>query len=164
MNTYFCMTPKISERSRGRFCLAACGVFLWVGAHAAPQPVHPSVQVRHLLNAESGSRPVRIVKDPRDNALYYLKQSGSIYRITVNPGTNASTSTRVYGSEHHSVASAAGMAIGPEGTMYVLGNTSTNSGNSTFATIMKGVTGGAGGKSLVSAGAHAAVSAEPHRI
>jgi hypothetical protein len=133
------MIPKISERDRGRSVLAACGVFLfWVSAQAAPQPVHPSVQVRHLLNAEAGSRPIRIVKDPRDNALYYLKESGSIYRITVNPGTNTSTSVRILGSEHHTVSSAAGMAIGPEGTMYVVGNTSTNNGNSTFATIMKG--------------------------
>jgi hypothetical protein len=134
------MIPKISERDRGRSVLAACGVFLsWVSAQAAPQPVHPSVQVRHLLNAESGSRPIRIVKDPRYNALYYLKESGSIYRIIVNPGTNTSTSVRILGSEHHTVSSAAGMAIGPEGTMYVVGNTSTNNGNSTFATIMKGV-------------------------
>jgi hypothetical protein len=141
------MIPKISERHGGRLVLAACGVLLfWVSAHAAPAPVHPSIQIRHLMNAESGSRPVRIVKDPRDNALYYLKQSGSIYRITVNPGVGTSTSTRVYGSEHHSVSSAAGIAIGPEGTIYVLGNTTTNNGNSTFATIMKGVTNGAGGR------------------
>lgn len=112
---------------------------------AAPQPLHPSIQLRHLLDATSASRPIRIVKDPRDSSLYYLKQSGSIYRVTVNPGTNTSTEARVYGSEHHTVSEAAGMAIGPEGTMYVVGNTSTNN-NSTFATIMKGVTNGAGGR------------------
>jgi hypothetical protein len=112
----------------------------------APQPVHPSVRVRHLMNAAAGSLPIRIVKDPRDNALYYLKQSGSIYRITVNPGTNTSTGARVYGTEHHTISAAAGMAIGPDGTIYVVGNTSTNNDNSTFATIMKGVTNTAGGR------------------
>jgi hypothetical protein len=118
----------------------------WAPVHAAPQALDPSVQVRHLMNAAAGSRPIRIVKDPLDSALYYLKQSGSIYRVTVNPGTNTSTEVRVYGTEHHGVSAAAGMAIGSEGTMYVVGNTSTNSGNSTFATIVKGVTNAAGGR------------------
>src|SRR4030095_1424932 len=117
------MIPKISERDIRRWVLAVCGVFLCIESHAVPQPVHPSIQVRHLMDAETGSRPIRIVKDPRYNALYYLKESGSIYRITVNPGTNTSTSVRILGSEHHTVSSAAGMAIGPEGTMYVVGNT-----------------------------------------
>jgi hypothetical protein len=125
--------------------LAVVVAFCWAPVQAAPQALDPSVQVRHLMNAASGSRPIRIVKDPRDSALYYLKQSGSIYRVTVNPGTNSSTEVRVYGTEHHGVSAAAGMAIGPDGAIYVVGNTSTNDGNSTFATIMKGVTNAAGG-------------------
>jgi hypothetical protein len=111
--------------------------------HAAPQSLHPSIQLRYLLNASPGPNPIRIVKDPRDNTLYYLRLNGSIYRIDVHPGSGTSTETRVYGSEHHTVASAAGMAIGPEGTMYVVGNT-TNNDNTTFATIMKGVTNATG--------------------
>jgi len=38
------------------------------------------------------------------------------------------------------------MAIGPDGTIYVVANTTTNSGSSTFARIMKGVPDGSGGR------------------
>ncbi len=137
------MCPMVTaSRAMGDwFWLSAFGLLLGMGTetHAAPQPVHPSVQIRHLLNASVGSKPVRLVKDPRDSTLYYLKQNGGIYRITVNPGEGTSTETRVYGSEHHTLTATLGMAIGPEGTMYVLGNTPTNNNTFTFATIVKGV-------------------------
>jgi len=115
----------------------------WGRVIAAPQSVHPSVGIRHLLNT-SGSRPVRIARYPRDNTLYYLKQSGSIYRVSVNPGSGTSTSTLVFGSSDHGISSASGLAFGPDGTLYVVGNTTTN--NSTFATIRKGVVGTGGGR------------------
>jgi hypothetical protein len=139
------MNPNFSRRECIRairwFTGMVCGMFLNIGpeTRADPQPLHPAIRVRHVLNTASGSNPIRIVSDPRDNNLYYLKASGSIYRIALHPGSGTSTETRVYGSEHHTITSAAGMAIGPDGTMYVVGNTPTNNGNSTFATIMKGV-------------------------
>ncbi len=115
-------------------------------AWAAPQSLNPSVQIRFLLNANSGSKPIRLVKDPQDNTLYYLKQSGSIYRVTLNSGSGTSTSTLVYSSTDDGITAASGLAIGPNGTLYVVGNTTTNSGNSTFATVMKGATNAAGGR------------------
>lgn len=115
-------------------------------ASAAPTSLHPDVQIRFLLNAASGSKPVRLVKDPRDNALYYLKQSGTIYRVTVNPGSGTSVSSIAIGAGEHGISSASGLAIGPDGTMYVVGNTTTNNNNSTFATIMKGVLNTSGGR------------------
>jgi len=39
-----------------------------------------------------------------------------------------------------------GMAIGPDGAIYLVGNTTTNNGQSTFATIMKGVPGAGGSR------------------
>lgn len=38
------------------------------------------------------------------------------------------------------------MAIGPDGTIYIVGNTSTNSNNNTFARIVKGVSDGGGAR------------------
>jgi len=98
----------------GWLFLAVSGIFLCARSesHAAPQPLHPAIQVRHLLNTASGSNPIRIVTDPRDDSLYHLKESGSIYRVALKPGSGTSTETRVYGSEHHTIASAAGIAIG----------------------------------------------------
>lgn len=88
---------------------------------------------------------MRLVKDPGDGTLYYLKQSGSIYRVTLNPGSGTSTSTLVLGSADHTITSASGLAIGPDGTFYVVGNT-TNENNRTFATVMRGITDGVGGR------------------
>ena len=88
---------------------------------------------------------MRLVKDPGDGTLYYLKQSGSIYRVTLNPGFGTSTSTLVLGSADHTITSASGLAIGPDGTFYVVGNT-TNENNRTFATVMRGITDGVGGR------------------
>ena len=91
-----------------------------------------------------GQNSVRIAKDPRNNQLYYLKMNGDIYQVNLQPGSG-STSNRLYGSANHGISSSAqGMAIGPDGTIYVVGNTTTNSGNSTFARIMKGVPGNSG--------------------
>ena len=81
-----------------------------------------------------------MAKDPRNNDLYYSKFNGDIYRITLQPGNGASTSAKLYGAADHGIPdSAQGMAIGPDGTIYLVGNFTTNSGNSTFARIVKGV-------------------------
>lgn len=87
-----------------------------------------------------GVQPVRIAKDPRDGTLYYLKLNGDIYQLTRKPGEGNSTSARLYSSTDHGLTdNVQGMAIGPDGTIYVVGNTVTDGGNSTFATIMKGI-------------------------
>jgi len=95
--------------------------------------------VLNTTNA-SGSASIRIAKDPRNNDLYYSKFNGDIYRITLQPGNGSSTSARLYGAADHGIPdSAQGMAIGPDGTVYLVGNFTTNSGNSTLARIVKGV-------------------------
>lgn len=48
-----------------------------------PQALRTDIQIRNIINtiSESDSPSVRIVKDPRDNTLYYLKLNGEIYQV-----------------------------------------------------------------------------------
>lgn len=126
------------------------GLFLYGVWSVRPAPfvLDTNLQIRLLLNTTGGgANSVRIAKDPRNDQLYYLKFNGDIYRVNLMPGNGTSTSSKVYGAADHGIAdSAQGMAIGPDGTIYIVGNTTTNSGNSTFAQIMKGVPDGEGGR------------------
>src|SRR2546428_973294 len=115
----------------------------------APFVINTNLQIRLILNTtnSSGAHSTRIAKDPRNGQLHYLKFNGDIYRISLQPGSGTSTSARAYGAADHGITdSAQGMAIGPDGTIYVVANTTTNSGSSTFARIMKGVPDGSGGR------------------
>src|SRR6266404_2940229 len=102
---------------------------LWLCGHqtvrSAPAVINTNLQMRLLMNTTSGSgaHSVRIAKDPRNNQLYYLKFNGDVYRLDLRPGNGTSTSVKVYSAADHGIAdSAQGMAIGPEGTIYVVGN------------------------------------------
>ncbi len=114
-------------------------VFLWslmfVSAiQASPTLLNPNLQLRLVLNTPTTSQSVRIAKDPRNNQLYYLQVNGDIYQVNL---TN-STSARVYSSADHGLSSSVeGMAIGPDGTMYILAN--LTSGDYSYVKIMKGV-------------------------
>jgi len=119
--------------------LAWLGIVLRI--HGGVVALNTNLHIRLVAYTTNSSRAnsIRIAQDPRNNVLYYLKYNGDIYRVNLMPGSG-STSTRVYGAADHGIAtSALGMAIGPDGTIYLLGNTTTNSGNSTFARVMKGV-------------------------
>src|ERR1051326_2324210 len=107
-------------------------VLLCVKEHAggAPAGLNPNLQIRLVLNTtnSSGASSIRIRKDPRNNQLYYLKYNGDVFRLSLQPGTGSS-STRVYSAANHGIStSALGMTIGPDGTMYVVGNTTTKKG------------------------------------
>lgn len=103
-------------------------------AQSAPQSLRTDVRVRNIMNTLSPSPSVRIVKDPRNNTLYYLKISGEIYQVNLATGT----STLVYNSSNHNLTKTPGIAIGPNGTIYLVGM--TDLGNSlTKATVVKGV-------------------------
>src|SRR6266853_822325 len=100
-----------------------------------------NLQIRLVINTtnSSGQNSVRIAKDPRNNQLYYLKINGDIFRVNLQPPGSASTSTKVYSATDHGLSSnVEGLAIGPDGTIYVLGNNNTNT-SMTFARISKGV-------------------------
>ena len=114
-------------------------------AQSAPVLLNTNLQIRLVMNTtnSSGQNSVRLAKDPRNNQLYYLKINGDIYRVNLQPGSG-STSTKVYSAADHGLSSSVeGLAVGPDGTIYVLGNTTTNS-SLTFARISKGVPNGSG--------------------
>lgn len=104
------------------------------GVNVAPQALRPDIKVRNIINTLSVSPSVRIVKDPRNNTLYYLKRNGEIYRVNLG----SSTSTLVYNSSNHNLAETQGMAIGPNGTIYLVGNANLVN-DQTKAIIAKGV-------------------------
>lgn len=104
------------------------------GVNVAPQALRPDIKVRNIINTLSVSPSVRIVKDPRNNTLYYLKRNGEIYRVNLG----SSTSTLVYNSSNHNLAETQGMAIGPNGTIYLVGNANLVN-EQTKAIIVKGV-------------------------
>lgn len=115
---------------------------------AFPLPLDTNLQVRLVLYTtnSSGSPSTRIDRDPRNNQVFYLKQNGDIFQVDLQQAAG-STSTRRYSSADHGVSqSALGMAIGPSGIIYIVGNTTTNNGNSTFAQVMKGVPDGSGSR------------------
>lgn len=105
-------------------------------AQAAPQSLRTDVKVRNITNtlSPSASPSVRIAKNPRNNTLYYLKRNGEIYQVNLATGT----STLVYNSNNHHLTNTPGMAIGPNGTIYLVGMTDVgNSRNK--ATVVKGI-------------------------
>jgi hypothetical protein len=129
----------------GRFFLFSAVSLVRFEVQAAPVALNPDLQVRLVLSATNGSQNVRIAKDPRNNQLYYLKINGDIYSVNLQAG-NGSTSTKVYTAANHGLSSSVeGLAIGPDGTIYVLGNNTTNT-SLTYARISKGVPNVTGGR------------------
>ncbi|HVV73804.1 MAG TPA: LamG-like jellyroll fold domain-containing protein, partial [Verrucomicrobiae bacterium] len=115
--------------------------------NSGPVALDSRLELRFLMNTASadGVHSVRIAKDPRDNSLYYLKLNGDIYHVSLQPGVGDSTSTRFYTAlDHGIIGQVEGLAIGPDGTIYVVGNLTTNGGNYTFAQIARGIPGANG--------------------
>lgn len=132
---------KFFRRFGGHLMMVSFSV-ISATSQAAPMALNTNLQIRLVFNTSTGSgNSIRIAKDPRNNQLYYLRFNGDVYQVNLQPGSG-STSNRIYTSANHGIAnSAQGMAIGPDGTIYIVGNTTTNSGNNTFARIVKGVPG-----------------------
>src|SRR5262245_35867625 len=141
--TYFRLSATLIERglTRGRSVFrtvemkipspvvlgAAFASFLRIAdvCQSAPVLLNTNLQIRLVMNTTNGSaqNSVRIAKDPRNNQLYYLKINGDIFRVNLQPPGGVSTSTKVYGATDHGLSSnVEGFAIGPDGTIYVLGN------------------------------------------
>ncbi|MDZ8189189.1 MAG: PQQ-dependent sugar dehydrogenase [Nostoc sp. ChiSLP02] len=102
--------------------------------NAAPQALRSDIKIRNVLNTASIIPSVRITKDPRNNNLYYLKRNGDIYQVNLA----LSTSTLVYSFNNHKVSETQGIAIGSDGTIYLIGNENLAS-DRTRAIIVKGV-------------------------
>jgi len=103
---------------------------------AVPEAVHPELTVRHVVETATGSQAIRLVSDPADDTLYYLNQSGTIYRLTIPPQGAASTEL-LYTSGDTGVSSPQGFAIGGDGNFYVTGNETQE--KNTVATVRRGV-------------------------
>jgi len=115
---------------------------------STPVALNTNLQIRLVMNTtnSSGQNSVRIAKDPRNDQLYYLKINGDIFRVNLQPPGSASTSTKVYSAADHGLSSnVEGLAIGPDGSIYIVGNI-VNTSTTLVARVMKGVPNGIGGR------------------
>jgi glucose/arabinose dehydrogenase len=103
-------------------------------AETTPLPTRGDIRVRKVLSTTAPSVATRLAKDPRNNVLYLLRRNGNIFRVNVAAGRLA----LAHGAAAHGLHNGQGFAIGPEGTMYVVGNSDVT-GMRTQATIVKGV-------------------------
>lgn len=102
-----------------------------------PKSLREDIQIRKVM--ETGGGFVRMKRDPTTNTLYYMDDQVNIYRLDL-PSSNPSKGTPVYTRAEVGVEqrfTSQGMAFGPDGTLYVLGN--INDKIMTHATIRKGV-------------------------
>ena len=117
--------------------LAAATMFFSVDAPtlAQPEALVAGIDVELVIDLDGGA--VRIAKDPRNNDLYYLKRNGEIFWLAEADASGPSTSALVFSSDDHGVSLATGMAIGPNGTFYIVGNATTDT-DYNVATIVRG--------------------------
>ncbi|HEU5100954.1 MAG TPA: PQQ-dependent sugar dehydrogenase, partial [Roseiflexaceae bacterium] len=92
----------------------------------SPKALRDDIQIRKIL--ETGGGIVRMKRDPSTDTIYYMTNKADIYQLIVKEG-NASGKDRPYtlakiGGDPKLIAS--GMAFGPDGTLYVLGNVSND--------------------------------------
>jgi len=86
-------------------------------AYADPQATRDDIEIRRILNVTQGT--IRIAKDPRDDALYILRQDGAIERIDLTAARRVPT----YSHRDHGIRSGfTGFAIGPDGSFYLASN------------------------------------------
>jgi hypothetical protein len=97
----------------------------------------PQLSIRHVINTGSGS--FRLLRNPVDGALYYLKVNGNLYRVNLSATPGATTSNLLFTSAQHQVTSAAGMAFGPDGSIYLTSNTPVSNNTYTVSTVTKGI-------------------------
>jgi Glucose / Sorbosone dehydrogenase len=115
---------------------AMAGLLVPCPLQAVPVSLRPDIGVAKVLDTAAGAPPVRLVRATvsGQNRLYYLKLNGDIYEV--NPV--AKTQSKIYSVTQHRLASTQGLAIGPTGTFYVVGN-EDRPNQQTRATIVKGV-------------------------
>ena len=86
-------------------------------AYADPQATRDDLEIRRILDVSQGT--IRIAKDPRDDALYTLRQDGVIERIDLA----AAERVPAYSHRDHGIRSGfTGFAIGPDGSFYLASN------------------------------------------
>jgi glucose/arabinose dehydrogenase len=104
----------------------------------APTPTGTDFQVRRIVDTGGGESSVRLVRDPVSGRLFVLRRDGDVLRVTLQAQGTA-TIERLYRAADTGVSDVQGMAFGPDGTLYLVGN--TNDGLDNFATVRRGVRG-----------------------
>jgi glucose/arabinose dehydrogenase len=104
----------------------AASTFLLAGACGSGDgPVNPTPStdftIRRIVDTGGPETSVRLVRDPISNALFVLKRGGDVFRLTI-PAPGAPSFERLYASVDTGTTDAQGMAFGPDGTLYVVGN------------------------------------------
>ena len=99
-------------------CLALAALAaLCSTAYADPQATRDDIEIHRILNVPRGT--IRIATDPRDDALYTLRQDGAIDRIDLAAAEHAPA----YSRDDHGIRSGfTGFAIGPDGSFYLASN------------------------------------------
>ena len=109
---------------------------------SGPALLREDLRIRKV--AEVGGGFIRLAQDPLSGAVFVLNSQGTIRRLDVKPDAGSST-TQVYGSADIGGAPATtGMAFGPDGTLYVVGNEGQET--TSRAIIRKGTPDGSGGR------------------
>jgi hypothetical protein len=93
-----------------------------------PILLREDITLRKVIDAGGGS--IKLVLNPADGQLYYLQPGNGIFSVDLTAGTKkrVASATVITGN-------AAGMAIGPDGTLYVVTNAKVGD-NQTRATPM----------------------------
>jgi Glucose / Sorbosone dehydrogenase len=104
-----------------------------VDAVAAPQALRSDIIVKKIINTVSTSPSIRVAKLP-DGRFIYLKLNGDIFLVDLARGTQR----RAYTTAQHHLSNTQGLAVGPNGVFYIVGNEDLPN-NQTKAKIAKGV-------------------------
>jgi glucose/arabinose dehydrogenase len=100
-----------------------------------PTPGTTAFTIRRIVDTGGSEMSVRLVRDPFSNALFVLKRSGDVLRLTI-PAEGTPSLERLYTSADTGVSDAQGMAFGADGAIYLVGNQIDGLDN--FATIRRG--------------------------
>lgn len=111
-------------------------LLLSIACGGTVDPPHPPVPLTFRHVADAGPTPVRIARDPVSGDLFVLKLDGQVMRLSVEAGTIGT----LYTAADTGVAAPQGMAFGPDGTLYLVGNEAQ--GDFNVATVRRGIAAG----------------------
>lgn len=100
-------------------CLAAFASILPSAAQTGPETLVPGLQVRPA--GATAANAVRLVHEPECGCFYIVTANGDVHRRTLGDPNGATV--HLYSESDHGLgAQVLGMAVGPDGTLYVVGN------------------------------------------